>query len=258
MSYPPPPPPNQPPPNQPPPPGWGQYPPGPPPGPGPNNFDAPEAIKYGWRAFTTYAGPLLGASLLIILISAAIQLVGNLAGGGQIFEFRVESGEDFEFNFSMTGLVFQLLSSLASTFLSACLIRLTLDIVDGNEVSIGAMFSRIDFLQVLIASILLSIAMTIGLLLCVLPGLVVLFLTCFTTYFIVGNGEDAITAIKSSVSLVSSNIGNVLLLAVLGFLCFVLGLLACCVGVIVAAPVVGVATGYTFRVLQGQPVRPLQ
>lgn len=246
------------PPNQPP--GWGQQPPPPPPGPpppGPGNYDAPDAIRYGWTAFTTYAGPLLGASLLIILISIAIQGVGTLAGGGQIFEFRAEAGEDFELSFSATGLGFQLLSSLVGTFLSACLIRLTLDIVDGHDVSIGAMFSRIDFVQVLIASVLLSIATTIGLVLCLLPGLVVLFLTCFTTYFIVGNGEDAITAIKSSVSLVSSNIGNVLLLAVLGFLCFVVGLLACCVGVIVAAPVVGVATGYTFRVLQGQPVRPL-
>ncbi|MDN5892551.1 MAG: hypothetical protein L0H93_00880 [Nocardioides sp.] len=240
------------PPNQPP--GWGQQ---PPPPPGPGNYSATDAIGYGWRAFTTYAGPLLGVTLIAILVPGIIQVIGTVLGGGQVFEFRAEAGSGFDFEFSGIGLLFPLLASLASLVISAAVIRLALDIVDGNQVSFGAMFSRINFGQVLIASILLSVAFTIGFVLCILPGIAVLFLTFLTNYFIVGKGQDAITAIKSSVSLVASNFGALVLFALVSFGCMLLGLLACCVGIVVAVPVVSVATAYTFRVLQGEPVRPM-
>ena len=51
-------------------------------------------------------------------------------------------------------------------------------------------------------------------------------------------------------------VGPLLLLALLSFLCFVAGALACLVGLLVAYPVVTVAAAYTYRRLQGQPVAP--
>lgn len=224
---------------------------------GPSNYSAPEAIGYGWRAFQQYAGPLLAATLIAILVPVVVQGIGVALGGGQVFRIEANTDSGFDYEFSGLGLVFQLVSMLVSMFLSAAVIRLGLDIVDGNEVSVGAMFTRINFGQVLIAAILLSIAMTIGLVLCVLPGLVVAVLTFMTNYFIVGKQQDAITAIKSSVSLVTSNFGSLVVLFLLSVLCMFAGLLACCVGIVVAAPVVGVATAYTFRTLQSEPVRPL-
>lgn len=204
-----------------------------------------------------FAGPLLAATLIAIVVPAVVQGVGAAIGGGQVFKFEASTDGGVDYEFSSVGLVFQLLSMLVSIFLSAAVIRLGLDIVDGNEVSVGGMFTRINFGQVLIAAILLTIATTIGLVLCVLPGLVVAVLTFLTNYFIVGKQQDAITAIKSSVSLVTSNFGALVVLFLLSVLCMVAGLLACCVGIVVAAPVVGVATAYTFRFLQSEPVRPL-
>ena len=64
------------------------------------------------------------------------------------------------------------------------------------------------------------------------------------------------TAIKSSFSFTSGNVGALLLLALLSFLCFVAGALACLVGLLVAYPVVTVAAAYTYRRLQCQPVAP--
>ena len=45
-------------------------------------------------------------------------------------------------------------------------------------------------------------------------------------------------------------------LALLSFLCFVVGALACLVGLLVAYPVVSIAAAYTYRRLQDQPVAP--
>ncbi|WP_067437922.1 hypothetical protein [Nocardioides jensenii] len=233
------------------PPGWGQpagY--GGPPGRAP--YDAPSAIGYGWKAFTRFPGALIIAALIVLAVPIAIQVVGVVAGDGSS---GFTSGTEFEFN--PMALVLNLASTIVSMVLGAAMIRLALDVVDGAEPSVGTMFSRLNLVQVLIAAVVLGIVTTIGLVLCVLPGLVVMFLTFLTNYFIVGKGEDAFTAIKSSVSLTTANVGQLLLLALLCFVCIMVGALACGVGLLIAFPVITVATAYTFRTLQGEPVRQL-
>lgn len=255
---------------QPPPPpgggqGWGQQPPPPPgwtPPPGgpygaPPQFDPTTAIKYGWRAFQQHTAVLLGVSVLVLLVPIALQIVGTVVGGGQTFEFKVEAGEDPTFDFNGLTLVFNLVSSVVSMILAAVAVRVVLDIVDGHQVSLDNTFGRVNFGQVIIAAILLGIGTTIGLMLCFLPGLVLLFLSYFTNFFIVGKGQSAITAIKSSFSLTSSHIGPLLLLSLLCALVVLAGVLACCVGLLVAYPVVMVASAYAFRFLQKEPIRQL-
>lgn len=201
---------------------------------------------------------MLLVSLMTLLAPSVVQWVGAFAvGAGQAFEFQANTDSGFSYEFSGAGLLFQLLSSLVGLLLSAVLIRLALDVVDGNEVTFGSGFTRLNFVHVLIASIVLSVLTTIGTILCILPGIAVMFLTWLTLYFVVGKGEDAFTGIKSSVQLTVANFGQVLLLAILSIGCMLLGVLACCVGVIVAYPVITVAAAYTFRALQSEPVRPL-
>lgn len=257
---------NQPP---PPPPGWNQPPGGgggwQPPGPGgwgapgapdPNGYEAPQALGYGWRAFQAFLGPLLGATALALVVPVAIQLIGGIVGAGEIFSASVSDG-GFDFDFNPMAVVFNILASAASLVLTAGLIRMAFDVVDGGRPDFSTMFSRFDVVQVIVAAILLGIATSIGLLLCIIPGVVVMFLTWFTNYFIVAKGEDAISAIRSSISFVSSNAGSMLLLALLSILAMIAGGLACGVGVLVAYPVVTVAAAYTFRYLQGEPIRPM-
>lgn len=238
-------------------PGWGQQPPPPPPGGpygGPPPLDAPTAIKYGWRAFQQHAGALLGVAALVLLVPIAIQVIGTLAGGGQAFEFKVEAGEDPTFDFHALTLVANLVSAVVSMILGAVAVRVALDVVDGGPVSVGSAFGRINFGQVIIASILLGIGVTVGMMLCFLPGLALLFLSYFTNYFIVGKDQDAITAIKSSFSLTTSNFGPLLLLALLCVLVMLLGAAACLVGTLVAYPVIMVAAAYAFRFVQQEPI----
>ncbi len=245
------------------------YPPQPPPPPGgwgdpqyagppdPASYDATQAIGYGWKAFQANAGPLLVAGLLAMIVPGVIQGMGNVVGGGEVFALSVSGGE-VDFDFSPVAFIFNIVAAIGSLMLSAGVIRLAFDVVDGREVSIGGMFNRIDFVQVVVAAIIVGVLMAIGLALCILPGFVVLFLTYLTNYFIVDKGEDAITAIKSSVSLITSNMGSMLLLALLSICVMVLGVIACLVGLLVAYPVVTVAAAFTFRYLQREPIRPLQ
>ncbi|KRF16494.1 hypothetical protein ASG90_09350 [Nocardioides sp. Soil797] len=194
-----------------------------------------------------------------MLVPIALQVIGGMVSGGEAlsYQFSVEAGESPSFDFNALASVFNLIGSVVGMILAATMVRLALDVVDGNEVSFGGAFSRINFGQVIIAAVVLGIATTIGMLLCFLPGLVVVFLTYFTNYFIIGKGQDAFTAIKSSFTLTTSTLGPVLLLMLLSVLVVIGGVIACCVGILVAYPVVVVAAAYAFRFLHQEPIRPL-
>jgi len=249
-------------PNQPP--GWGQgygqQPPPPPPygagpggyGPGPQGPYSPtDAIGYGFGKFKDNAGAFLLLALVAIGTGAVISIIGSIVTGGDSL-FTYDSGDGFQFS-PLAG-VFNILGQVATTLFGAALIRGAFDAVDGREVTLGGMFERWDKIQVVVAALVISVLTVIGLVLCVLPGFAVIFLTWFTTYFIVDRGEDAVTAMKSSFSFATQHVGPLLLLALLSFLCFVVGALACLVGLLVAYPVVSIAAAYSYRRLQDQPV----
>ncbi|RYP87201.1 hypothetical protein EKO23_06205 [Nocardioides guangzhouensis] len=249
--YPPPPPPGQ---------GWGQQPPpdyptygsygAPPSGPGP--YSPTDAIAYGFNKFKDNAGAFLLLALIAIGTSFAISIVGGIITGGDALFTWDQNGFDFN---PLAGIV-NILSQIAYTLFGAALIRGAFDAVDGREVSVGSMFERWDKLQIIVVALIVSVLTTIGLVLCLLPGFAVIFLTWFAAYFVVDRGEDAVSALKSSFQFTTSNFGTVFVFALLGFLVFLLGLIACVVGLLVAYPTVAIGAAYTYRRLQNQPTAP--
>jgi len=216
-----------------------------------SEYSPTEAIGYGWSKFKDDFLSFLALALLAVVATAVINFIGSRASGGaSVVGMTQEGGIAFE----PVALVFQILSNIVGVLFMAALVRGAFDATDGNQVSLGAMFTRWDKVQVLLAALVVSVLTTIGLLLLVIPGIIVIFLTWYTTYFVVDRGQDALTAIKSSVVFTGQNLGPVLLYALLGFLCLVAGLLACFVGVFVALPVVVIGAAYTFRRLHDQPV----
>jgi hypothetical protein len=215
-------------------------------------YSPTDAIGYGFGKFKDNAGAFLLLALVAIGTGIVISVIGSIVTGGDALFSYDSSG----FQFSPLAGIFNILGQVAVTLFGAALIRGAFDAVDGRQVTLSSMFERWDKLQVLVVALIVSVLTTIGFVLCVLPGFVVIFLTWFAMYFVVERGQDAVTAIKSSFSFTSSHVGPLLLLALLSFLCFVAGALACLVGLLVAYPVVTVAAAYTYRRLQGQPVAP--
>ena len=63
-----------------------------------------------------------------------------------------------------------------------------------------------------------------------------------------------IEAITASFNLVKDNLGTVIIFWLLTILATIAGAIVCGVGLIVAIPVVVIATGYMYKRLQGEPV----
>lgn len=198
------------------------------------------------------------AVVVIVAVTIGIGLIGGLFTGGMeaaMFDPEDPMGVNpFAIAMSPLQLALQIGQTVVSIVLGGVAAKAALEVTEGKPFDFFGAFSRINILQLVLASLVVTIATFIGLLLCVIPGIIVMFLTYLSTYSIVDDGKSAFDGIKHSVQLTSSNVSGALLMAILNFLVCVAGLLALCVGLIVAIPVTIFATAYTYRSFNGQAV----
>jgi uncharacterized membrane protein len=150
--------------------------------------------------------------------------------------------------------LFGALAFVANLVIQSGIIKASLALTRGQKIDFGSAFNGINWGQVIIASLIIGVLTFVGLVLCILPGIVVIFFTSYTLYFVIDRGQDAVTAIKSSVALVKDNIGVLLLFFLASFAAYVVGACLCGVGLLAAIPVVVIAQAYTFRTLTSDPV----
>jgi len=239
------------------PPPAGETPPPPPPPPSApggsaEGFNAPDAIGWGWRKFTENVGPMLVGIAIVFVVTVVVNILAGVVSGGGANPFGPSAGM---MEFSVASFLASLVSYAVSVVLGAIFARAALDVVDGRPFDFMGAFGRLNIVNVLIAAVLVSVLVTIGFILLFIPGLVALFLTYFTTLFIVDDDAESPTkAIGESVKLISNNLGGSLLLALLNILVLIAGAIALLVGLVVAYPVVALASAYAYRTFRGQPV----
>lgn len=227
--------------------------------PPPQPFSIGTALSYGWERFRTNPAPFILLVLIMLVASFLISLPFGVLSGLTSTNTADSTGLSFETGigtgFSFMQSLGNMLSSLVAMVFSAALVKGALDTTRGQQVTLGSMFDGLPWGQVLIAGIIVSIGSSIGFLLCILPGFVVLLLTMWVNYFIVGHNQDAITAMKSSFSLVTKRPGESLIAGIVCFIIAVLGVCLLCVGLLVTVPISVLALAWSFRTLVGeQPV----
>lgn len=230
------------PPEQQPPSGGYGAPPPPPPPPAPpqgaGGYSAGTAWSFGWNKFTANLGSILIAVLVLVAVQVVVQLVSYFVGDSLILRWII----------SLAGWVL-------SMIIGAGLVRGALDITEGRELDPKTLLTPNRLGEVIVASLLISIATFVGLILCVIPGLLVAFFTSFTLYFLMDRADlGAIDAIKASFQFTKNHAGNVIVWFLLCLATYIVGFLLCGVGLIAAIPVILIGTAYTYKTLNGQPV----
>lgn len=252
-NYPPPPGGNYPPPpggNYPPPPG-GNYPP-PPGGYGAGGFGGPptgqlsvgDAISFGWSKFSRNAGVWIGVTVAALVLQI---LLSSIFNG---FDFSADP-EDLTGDVTALSLVGTIVTSIVGYLVQAAFVRGALSEVDGQRPAFGTFLQIGPVGAVIIAGLLVGIGTSIGLILCILPGIAFAFFTWWTMQFVLDANQDAITAIKSSFNAIKTNIGTLLLLGLALVGINLLGALLCLIGLIVTIPVTILAVTYAYRVTTG-------
>ena len=199
---------------------------------------ATEPFGYAWNKFMANAGPIIVA----ILAFLAVLFVANVV----LFFLRVNTTSLF------LNLVMGVIGVFIALLIQIGIIRVALKVVDGQPITSEGVLSTDQLGEFFVAALLLSIPF----LFCYLPGVILLFFAGWFGFFIVDKKQGAIDAIKSSVSLVTENIGVVLVFEILAALIIIAGYCACLVGTFVALPVVVIAQAYLYRRLTGGHVAP--
>jgi uncharacterized membrane protein len=134
------------------------------------------------------------------------------------------------------------------------IVRASLAVVDGREPTFGEAWNMERFGPFIVAAILRGILVFVGLLLCIIPGLIIWFLTIFTPFYVIDKNLAPTEAIANSIALVRRHAGKLILFCLVAWLVYLLGAIVCFFGLLVSIPVAVVATAYMYRRIQDESV----
>jgi hypothetical protein len=227
-------------------------PPPPPPPPVPPAYGGAEAqpadigpaFSYAWKKFSQYAGPLILVTLVV--------LVGQVILSG--IQFAVNRSGDFGFGRFILWVVLWGIAALVGFALEYGIVRASLAVVEGREPTFAEAWNMERFGPFIVAAILRGILVFVGLLLCIIPGLIIWFLTIFTPFYVIDKNLAPTEAIANSIALVRRHAGKLILFCLVAWLVYLLGAIVCFVGLLVSIPVAMVATAYMYRRIQHESV----
>lgn len=226
-------------------------PPAPPAGPGAGDTVS-SAFSWAVAKFQENIGIWIGLAAVVFALNAAQTIIsrvisnnsGNSAGG-------VFTGLGITL---VLGVVFGVLAWLASIGVYRAALRRS----QGTQPSFDMLTTGENLLPYVVVAIVYGIATVVGLALCILPGIAVIFLFLFAPFFALDKGQSVGEAFGNSYRLVTKNFGAVILVAIVNILASILGSLPFTFGLLtlVTLPFSALFTVHAYRTLQNEPVAP--
>ncbi|MFW0795161.1 hypothetical protein AAFP30_15215 [Gordonia sp. CPCC 205515] len=245
----------------------GQYAAGPPPGSpyppnDPTKLDFGKAFSWSWDRFRDNLWPML---LPGILMFVAVLVFGGLMIPAGIWAFsNLETTTDAYGYSTTTGSVNAgglLLMVLLGILLTIALIYLYMAVyagsirtVNGEPVTNRTFLTTIRFWPLLGTMILVGIVVTIGLILCIIPGLIAMVLLQFAPFFVVDRKMGPIAAMSASSQLVRQRVGDSVLVFIAIYGINYLGQALLYIGSIFTMPFTALLHAYSYRRMSGAPI----
>jgi hypothetical protein len=214
-------------------------------------IDIVELMTTAWRIFYRNMGICIAAALLLAIISAAInQGLGRLGENPPRAVFP-----RFDFVFFHGPWWVGPVEALVNSLLFSGQAIFFLKIARGQRAGITDLFTGWHWaLQAFLAAFIVGLVITLGIILCVVPGIIAALMFWPTLYFVVDRNAGALEAMDFSRDVTN---GNKLYLFLLGIVVGILALLSvipCGLGLIFFLPWLGVLGAVTYLRLSGQPV----
>lgn len=215
-----------------------------------------EALTFGWNAvMKNFPGVALPIAVVVLIAGA---LGAAPAGAFNYFMTRLAT-EIFDpsflplVNVGIQG-VGQLLSLGISAFFTGGIVELALKAARGHKTDFGDVFGGAKYFVPMLIGIMCAAFLTsLGLIFCIVPGLIVAAGLLMYQQLIVDQKLPAIDALKKSWEMTNGHKTALLIFLLLGALVELAGVLACCVGaVLVSTPMLVMATAYIYLKLKGE------
>lgn len=215
---------------------------------GKKSFSIKNSIKEGWQLMRAHLGNLLFVQMIGILCLFAIFFVWGIF----IF-FLSKSSLNVEPMATIGNIVNYIIQFLTQSLVIIAGIHIGLKIVDGKEFTVSDLFSRANLVfRYFFSTICCQLAIVLGLICFIIPGLIMMVRFSLFGYFIVEKDVGPIEALKMSWNTVRGCSWrfvffqlSCVLVNVAGFLCLV-------IGVLFTLPATVIATALVYRNLANQ------
>jgi hypothetical protein len=216
------------------------------------NLDIGACIARSWELVKQNFWPVVGVSLLIMVISGVINQVIGLASGpamrGMILQRHISPG-----GLSII-LGTSMLGSPIYTLLMAGLFKYYIKLIRAEGPTIADAFAGFSPLagQLLLLGLVTGFLNTLGFILCILPGIYLSVSWIFALPLVVDRNLGFWDAMELSRKVVAKHWFIVFaFLLVIGLLA-ACGIIACCVGVFVTMPIASIALMYAYEDIFGR------
>lgn len=222
--------------------------------PGSDPIEIGVCVQRGFELTKRHFGTIFLVGLAYVVVHFAANyifgMIVGLAGAGTAAVVGANGlGQN---SATMTGVVIsQIFSILFSTYLGLGVTRIGLNLVSGNEVTVGQLFGEAGKVPRMIgASILYFLMVFVGFLLLVVPGVYLALRFMHYKTAIVDRNMSIFGSLSYSSSITTNNRLNLWLLGLLSFAIIIAGILALFIGLIFAIPVVWLTSLVAYRWLQ--------
>ena len=205
---------------------------------GASAFSSGEAIGVGWRTFKANIWLMISAFLLFMVMDGGLGVL-------------VQSGSASPFTHAalyLVAVVLGIVGYVLGRFGQLGFTHLALRVVDGEEATIGDLFSQGRLLvRAVLATIVYAGIVIGGFLLLIVPGIIWGIKFQYYIYAIVDEDAGVMESLKRSSALTRGEKLNLFWYGLLCGLVTLLGTLALGVGVLAAAPTIALASAYVYR-----------
>lgn len=204
-------------------------------------FTVGSALRFGWETFKRRPWFFIGSSIVIAvayIVASAISSGVDAVVGGSVDEPTV------------LGTV---VDYVLGTFISMGVTAFYLAAHDSPEtVELSALWHPEPFWKFLGTSILVTLAIGIGFVLLIVPGIIAMLFFMFSTFIVIDRGLGPIEAMKESMRITTGYRWPLLGFIVVLLLIVIAGIIALFIGLLVAAPVATLAFTHAYRVLSNR------
>lgn len=216
----------------------------------PQPWDVGDAIKGGWEIYKAHWAPLTFGYFVVAL-------VGGLPG--QVAPMLTIAGtiDQGSSTYYAIHIPLSIVGWLIAEFFMAGFTRAVLRAVRTNDASFGDFFAAGErFLPYIAMSFLKTLGILLGILMLIVPGIIVGLGFANAPFFVIDQKLGPIESLKASWDVSEGQKGNLFVLGLAEFGLMLLGLLACCLGMFVAVPVMMLARAIVYTKMSGTAPAP--
>jgi len=214
-------------------------------GKGPRAVSFEEVFSYAWNVWKNNLGLLVGVTLVSGIIGGVFNGLAELA---PLFA----QGNDPTFAFVFLAIL-QIVSWLVQVFVGIGISKICLQLAKTGRSDFGVMFSGGDrLLPMLGFSIVSGLALVLGLVLLIVPGILMLLFFWGAYYQVVDGRSSVFGSFSDAYQYGRLNVGTTLVIGLAGFGITIIGVLALCVGLLFAVPLVMMMWAVAYLMMSGQ------